>query len=70
MPTPPESSSPISAQAKELCADPKFQRYMGASDAESARKALLVRAGVGEMSQLKRDTFDLIVSGYASGKAE
>lgn len=64
MPTSPESSRPISAQAMRLCEEPAFQRYMGASDAESAREKLLVRAGVESMAELEREVFDGIVGGY------
>lgn len=49
---------------KRLCADPKFQPDMGASGAESARIALLQRAGVVSLAELERDVFDGIVGGY------
>lgn len=71
MPTPPESSRPISAQAMRLCEEPAFQRHMGASDSESARIALLARAGVVSLAELEREVFDGIVCGYlGKGKNE
>lgn len=59
-----ESSRPPGSAASRLCEEPAFQRYMGASDAESARIALLQRSGVESLADLERDVFDGIVGGY------